>query len=521
MGTRQKPANAPKAPTSQPAIKRSLFTYLEGLPVTQGAKAGETLRLLGWERRFLRGALAPDVTRAALSLARGNGKSTLVGALACAYLDGPLATTRGDVVVVASSFGQARIVFDGILGHLGGVAAARARGLKVHDNQNAASITNPLNGARIRCIGSDPRRAHGLQPVAVLADEPAQWAPSTSDRMLSALTTAGGKLPGFRVIALGTRPADPEHWFSRWLEGGKADFIQLHAAPQDADPFSPKTWRQANPSLRAFPDLLRAIPAEAKLARADAAEMAPFRALRLNQGTADTYRAELLDAATWEACQTDFPPPPTGRYALGVDLGSGASMSAVAGYWPTSGLLRIVAAFPQIPDLAERERKDHAGEYRYRRMAERGELVTLGERVTDVGALANLAMAMWGPPSVVVADRWRDAELRQALDAAGVPGCELVTRGQGFRNGSEDVRAFRAACIDGRVRSAPSLLLSWALAGAVTVSDPAANAKLAKRNEGGRNACHKDDAVAAAILAVAEGNRRGSSAPQRGLRVLV
>ena len=32
-----------------------------------------------------------------------------------------------------------------------------------------------MTGARVRCIGSDPRRAHGLAPVLVLADEPAQW----------------------------------------------------------------------------------------------------------------------------------------------------------------------------------------------------------------------------------------------------------------------------------------------------------------------------------------------------------
>ena len=47
----------------------------------------------------------------ALSVSRGNGKSTLTAALACAALDGPLVIPRGEVVVVASSFEQAKIVF--------------------------------------------------------------------------------------------------------------------------------------------------------------------------------------------------------------------------------------------------------------------------------------------------------------------------------------------------------------------------------------------------------------------------
>ena len=40
------------------------------------------------------------------------------------------------------------------------------------------------------------------------------------------------------------------------------------------------------------------------------------------------------------------------------------------------------------------------------------------------------------------------------------------------------------------------------------MSDPSGNEKLAKAAEGGRRVRAKDDAVAAAILAVAEGRRR-------------
>ena len=52
----------------------------------------------------------------------------------------------------------------------------------------------------------------------------------------------------------------------------------------------------------------------------------------------------------------------------------------------------------------------------------------------------------------MISDRWREAELREKLDAAGVPPAELVRRGQGFKDGSEDLRAFTAGCLDGKVR---------------------------------------------------------------------
>ena len=77
----------------------------------------------------------------------------------------------------------------------------------------------------------------------------------------------------------------------------------------------------------------------------------------------------------------------------------------------------------------------------------------------------------------------------------------------GYRDGSEDVRAFRSACLSGRVSPVHSLLLTAAMSSARVVSDPAGNAKLAKSSEGGRRLRAKDDAAAAAILAVSCGVR--------------
>ena len=482
-----------------------LVDYLAGLTLSGGDHDGERFTVLPWEARFCRGAFAVSGP-AALSEARGNGKSALVAGIATAVVDpeGPLHGPRREAVVVASSFDQSRIIFEDVIGFLRAKHGLSDRGLwRLQDSANRATVEYRPTGARVRCVGGDPARAHGLRPYLVLADEPAQWDHLKRDRMLAALRTGLGKVPGSRLIALGTRPADDAHWFGKLLKGGAA-YAQTHAARPDDPPFRLSTWRRANPSFDHLPSLAEKIREEAITARKDPGLLAAFRALRLNLGTADAEVSTLLDSGLWQ--RIEGAAAAEGRCYWGVDLGTTAAQSAVSAFWPDTGRLVSVAAFPTEPTLDERGLRDGVGRL-YRDCASRGELVTLGGAATDVGALMTAALGRFGRPAAVVADRWREGELRDALKAAGIR-VPLETRGMGFRDGGEDVRAFRRGCAEGKVIPAPSLLMTFAMSEARTLSDPAGNAKLAKGNEGGRRHRARDDAAAAAILAVSAGLRR-------------
>ena len=181
-------------------------------------------------------------------------------------------------------------------------------------------------------------------------------------------------------------------------------------------------------------------------------------------------------------------------------------MSAAAGYWPATGRLESLACFPEEPSLAERGLADGVGRL-YADIAARGELIVRGRRVSDIRGLLAEVRSRWGHPIAIACDRWREAELRDCLEAESFPAARLEVRGMGFKDGSEDVRAFVSACLGGRVSPAPSLLLTAAMSEARLAVDPSGNAKLAKSSEGGRRLRAKDDAVAAAILAVATGVR--------------
>ena len=490
-----------------------LIDYLGGLTLAGGDCDGEQFTVLPWERRFCRGAFAVEGD-AAISVGRGNGKTGLVAGIAAAMVDpdGPLHGRRREAVCVASSFDQSRIIFEDVLQFMQGRGfdLDDRKGWRKQDSANRAVLEFRDSGARVRCIGSDPAKAHGLRPSLALLDEGAQWDAAKQDRMLAAVRTGLGKMPGSRLIALGTRPADTSHWFSKMLAGGAA-YAQVHAARPDDPPFQVRTWRRANPSLPILPSLLAKVREDADKARTDPGLLAAFRALRLNLGTADSEVSMLLDAGTWERIEGHA--AADGRPAWGVDLGGTAAQSAITAFYPESGRLVSLAAFPAEPSLGERGLKDGVGRL-YIDCADRGELLTLGGAAVDVGALLQAALARFGRPRVVCADRWREGELIDAMRAAGIR-APLELRGQGFKDGAEDVRAFRRGVAEGRVTPAPSLLMVHSMSEARTVSDPSANHKLAKGVQGGRRARARDDAAAAAILAVAAGLRRARKAGRK------
>ena len=382
-------------------VGADLVDYIGGLVLTGGDHDASLFEVLPWESRFLRGAFRGPGD-AALSVARGNGKSALLAAVACAMVDptGPLHRRRAEVVCAAASFEQSRVIFEDVRSFIdlryhrqGGVHNRKM--WRLQDSANRATLEFRASGRGVRCLGSDPANAHGLRPALALLDEPAQWAPATRDRFFAAIRTGLGKVPGSKLIALGTRAADEGHFFSRLLD--TAPYAQVHAAPLAAPPFQRRTMRRANPSYDHLPSLRAQLAEEVVDARRDPDALAAWRALRLNQGTDDVSRSVLLDADAWRrAEQLDGPDGEArGDYVLGLDLGTSAAMSAAAAYH-RDGRLEAVAAFPELPGLAARGLADGVGRL-YLRMAERDELIVAGRRVSDIPGAAHRGAVPLGP----------------------------------------------------------------------------------------------------------------------------
>ena len=428
-----------------------LIKYLEGLRITQGPRAGEKMRVLPWQRRFISGFLRSQVS--ALSVGRGNGKTTLLAGIAAAALDGPLAKPRGECLLVAGSFSQAKTAFDHVLNFL----PNRSR-FRVHDTSQNAEIVDKETGAMVKCHGATPRLIHSRAPAIILADEPNSWLHTQSAAMVSGLLTGLGKIKDGRACFLGTRPGHSENFFQRFLDGN-AEFVACYAAPKELwenKPFTMAAIRRANPSLKHMPDLLKAIKKDAERAKKDASLLPAYLALRLNAGVSDVVESVLLEVGTWETIEGTA--EARGPAVWGVDLSTCAAQSAIACFWPQTGRLETVAAFPAVPNLKTRGTNDGAGPL-YETCNRRGELIVAGEHTVDVPELLRVALARFGNPSQLVCDRWRIADLREACAKANIPLTRIIERGMGYRHGAEDVRNFRKACLDGAVVPVKSLLM--------------------------------------------------------------
>ena len=159
-------------------------------------------------------------------------------------------------------------------------------------------------------------------------------------------------------------------------------FTRLRSAPTT----SPSD-RSARPTRRciACRRSPRQSSARSTSPRREARDLASWRTYRLNRGTPELgTREKIVTLDDWNACvyeRRDLPKV-TGPVAIGFDLGGTASMSALAAYWPETGLFVVRGAFGTIPDLAIRGRNDEVDD-RYVVMKDRGEFRVYPGRVTN------------------------------------------------------------------------------------------------------------------------------------------
>jgi len=482
--------------------------FLAGLTVPEGRKAGRRLRLASYQRDFVRGAFAPGVAVGLLSIGRGNAKTALAAGLSLGHLMGVIAPQpKREIIFAARNRDQAKTAFGFLVGFIQGLPEEEQERFTIRRGSRLEVETDLDGGGLARVIPADGRSILGGAPTLAVLDERAAWEREKGDNLENAILSGLGKRDG-RALIISTSAPDDSNTFSRWMDqppGGA--FVQEHRPPPGLPADDLESLLIANPGARegigATPEWLVA-QARRAIARGGSA-LSSFRNLNRNERVASDDRSVLITIDEWLSAEVapDALPRRDGPVILGVDLGGSRSMSAAALFWPLTGRLEAVAAFPSQPGLADRGAADGVAG-RYVEMADRGELVTMGDTTVPVGRfLADVVARLDGQaPAAIVGDRFRHAEFLEALRGAGLERVPCVWRGMGWRDGSEDVERFRRALFEGKVRCTPSLLLRSAFADAITLVDPAGNHKLVKGRSTGRI-----DAAAATVIAVAQGVR--------------
>lgn len=490
--------------------------FIQSLKVPTGPKAGRPLRLAPYQRDFIKGALAKGISIAALSVARGGGKSALSGGIALGHLLGEIdPQVKRECLVAARTRDQGRIVYDYVQGLARSLPEDVQKRLTWRKAPRLEVEYDAPDGPHVlRVIPADGRTALGTSPSLCVADERAHWS-ERGEELEQSLLSGLGKRSG-RYIMISTSAPNDAHTFSKWLDEPPAGcYTQEHRADDGCAPDDIEQIRKANPGAE------HGIGATAQWLQQQAlramarggSSLTSFRLYNLNQRVSAENRDVLLTTDEFLACEVDALPARSGPVVIGIDLGGSASMTAAAFYWYETGRLEALGWFPSVPSLLDRGAADGVNA-RYSEMSTRGELSTLGNATVPVAPwLSEVMRHVEGQPiAALCMDRYKQAELGQAIDAAGIR-APLVWRGFGFRDGSEDCLRFQRACFDGLVKVKPSLLLRSAFADAVCLRDPANNIKLAKARSLGRI-----DAASASVLAVAHGARL-LAAPARKARV--
>jgi phage terminase large subunit-like protein len=501
-------------------VADAVIAHIEGnLKIPTGPLAGKPFTLLKFQRDWIHGTFEPDIDVGVLCIGRGNGKTTLAAGIAHAGLVGVMDNQpRREIVIVARTLEQGRVCYDYLVALIQGLPQQEQKSYTIRKAPRLEVTYRDSEGIEhaVRVVASDGRSALGGSPTLVICDERGHWDREKGDLAENVHMTGAAKRGG-KVLMISTSASDDLHTFSRWIDDPPAGtYVQEHRANPDLTADDEAGIIAANPGctegVGATLEIIKRQAARA-IQRGGSA-LTQFKWLVLNQRVADENRCVVLTTDEWMACEAVELPARQGLVVIGVDAGESVSMSAAAYYWPETGRLEVHAHFPSEPDLLSRGQNDKVGD-RYHRMAERGELSLIGQKTVPIADWIRqvFAYVQGEPVHAIVCDKFKESQLLEGVEQAGFRG-QIIWRRFGFFDGNEDLDRFRTAALDKEIKTLPSLLMRSAIADCVVQRDDNGNNRLAKGRSLGRI-----DAVAAAVIAVAEGKRLSARPVAKAPRV--
>lgn len=522
-------------PWDAPGLSRAerVIRFMESLPITSGSLAGTTFRLRPWQRKFIQAVYATDRTgrrkirTAVLSMGRKNGKTDLATRLALAHIAGPEAEQRGEVYSAANDRFQAGRIFAEMCAIIERVEWLAARISIRRHSKELEDFGEGGTGTTFAALSADVGTKHGLSPSFVVYDELGQ-APSRD--LFDVLDTAMGARAEPMMLVISTQAARDDAPMSELIDYGlriqrgevkdPSFHLVLFAAPPEADPWSKRTWKLANPALgdfRSLPDVERL----ASQAQRMPSREASFRNLVLNQRVDTT--AGLLSAAVWKSCNgaVDLDSLRGRSCWAALDLSASRDLTSVVLVFADDARSYDVLPFCWLPDeaLAEREDVDRAP---YRLWRQQGHLQPMPGRTIDPAVIARKIAELHTLYDfrALAYDRWRISDLLRELDAIGCEchlaneggiGLALVPWGQGFRDMSPAIDALERLAVEGKLRHAGHPVLTWCASNAVATADAAGGRKLDKSKSTGRI-----DAIVALAMALGAAARHEGPSDFRG-----
>jgi phage terminase large subunit-like protein len=458
--------------------------------VPEGALVGQPISLLPFQRAYIRAIYdnkdeeGHRLTRTAiLSIARKNGKTTIIAPLVLASIIGPLAPKNAQIVSGAQSREQAGILF-----------TAMAKMIGLNENMGKRSLVVP-SGKRIKGIATnteykalakDGPTAQGLSPYIAVLDEAGQVV-GPRDSFIEAITTSQGAHKDPMLFVISTQAASDSDLLSIWIDDAERStdptiVCHIYEADKDCSLLDEDQWKYANPALGTFrsrDDLKQQLEKAARIPAAEAAA----RNLLLNQRV--SLLTLFISPSTWKACGDPvnmelFEQEPV---HIGLDLSSRNDLTAAVASVrdPETGEIHTHPfVFTPMDTIDDRSRTDRVP---YDQWAKDGFIYALPGSHLNYEMIADeLAVKTknWEIASISF-DRWRIDDFKVAAEKAGfAQDAEWIPVGQTFKDFSLRLDGLESLLLQKILRHANHPLLNMAASNAIVITDPAGNRKLDK-----------------------------------------
>lgn len=323
-GPKQQVLTAPLTYKNWPrdrAKRREKFIR-EYIRIPRGAGVGKPMRLQPFQQEITRGAFAPGVRTAMVSMPRANGKTAYAAALAIAEMFvGP---SSAEVLIVASDKKQASHVLK-----YAKEMVAKSPELAGRVVEYADHLEVPENGAVLMPLPAEPGALHGYDPSLLIIDE----CHVVTEAVFEAAASVVGKRPADESLTLiiSTPATSPDSVMWRLVQHGRANddpafYLKEFAAPDGCELDDRDAWRAANPAMTCPQPFLAE---DGMLAAMRTLREPVFRQLRLGQWV--TGVDAWLPWGAWDACQAGRKVLPGERVCLAFDGSASGDSTALVG----------------------------------------------------------------------------------------------------------------------------------------------------------------------------------------------
>ena len=468
-----------------------VMTFIETeCKVPEGSMVGKPIVLLPFQRAFIRSVYdnkdetGKRITRTAiLSIARKNGKTSIVAPLVLASLVGPLAEKNAQVVSGAMSRDQAGILFTAMSKMIGLNPNMSKRCQVIPSSKRIKAITTNVE---YRALSKDGATAQGLSPQVAVLDETGQVV-GPRDSFIEAITTSQGAHASPLLFVISTQAASDSDLLSVWIDdaersGDKTIACHVYAAEKDCDLLDETQWKLANPALGTFrsePDLRTQLERAARIPAAEAAA----RNLLLNQRV--SLLTLFISPGGWKDCAKPinmdlFMQEPV---HLGLDLSARNDLTAAVASVrdPETGEVHVTPfVFTPLDTLTDRSQTDRVP---YDQWVRDGFLIGIPGAHLNYEMIAEELGRLtqgWNIASLSF-DRWRIDDFKIAAEKVGfAQETEWIAVAQTFKDFSLRLDGLESLILQKLLRHAGHPLLNMAASNAIVVADPAGNRKLDK-----------------------------------------